>query len=217
MEAHSSSIAVFGGTGGLGVRVCAGLQRQSWSEHVIALGSKDADLANEYEVSGIFSAYKTIGTVVNLSGVNYDGFIHKQSSVLMKRTLEVNALGALHILSHALPQMRQKKYGRIIFVSSFLVDHPTMGTGMYTATKAFLESLVRTTALENAKYGITCNAIRLGYFDGGMTYHVPEWRKLPEKIPAGRLGYVDELVRTIRYIMETEYLNGAIIPLTGAL
>ena len=73
--------------------------------------------------------------------------------------------------------------------------------------------------MENAKNNITCNSIQLGYFDGGLTYKVPEkvLESVKNTIPAKRLGDCLELAQTINHIIQTTYLNGSVVKLTGGL
>jgi len=94
-----------------------------------------------------------------------------------------------------------------------------MGTGLYGAGKAFVDHLVQTAALENARHGITVNSIRMGYFDAGLTHRVPE-RVLSDamyRIPLQRLGRMEELASAVRFLYENEYVTGTSLDLTGGL
>jgi NAD(P)-dependent dehydrogenase (short-subunit alcohol dehydrogenase family) len=115
--------------------------------------------------------------------------------------------------------MRKKGYGRIIIASSVTVDKNVMGTGIYAASKAFMENLVKTISIENASNGITANCIQLGYMDGGLTYTLsPEFiENMIKTVPSKRLGKPAEIAETIKYLIETEFINGATIKLTGGL
>jgi 3-oxoacyl-[acyl-carrier protein] reductase len=94
-----------------------------------------------------------------------------------------------------------------------------MGTSIYSASKAFNDNLVKTIALENAKYHITSNSIQLGYFDGGLTNKVPEsiMKQVMEQIPLKRLGAVEELLRAVKFLIETEYVTGSNLTMAGGL
>ena len=73
--------------------------------------------------------------------------------------------------------------------------------------------------LENIKYGITSNTIQLGYFDGGMTYRIPEenLKKIQQTIGLNRFGKIEELTNTIKFIIENEYVTGVNIKIDGGL
>src|SRR5258705_264445 len=91
------------------------------------------------------------------------------------------------------------------------------GTGVYAATKAFNDNIVRTCALENSKYGITANSLQLGYFNAGLTYKVPQdiLTKVINKIPMGRLGNGEDLITAIRFIFNSPYFTGVNLQLSG--
>jgi NAD(P)-dependent dehydrogenase (short-subunit alcohol dehydrogenase family) len=71
--------------------------------------------------------------------------------------------------------------------------------------------------LENSKYGITSNSIQLGYFDGGLTEKVPTdiLENVKNSISLKRLGRVEEMAKLVKTIIETEYINGTTISITG--
>ena len=113
--------------------------------------------------------------------------------------------------------MRNKKYGRIIYISSVLSKKPIRGTGIYSASKAFCDNLIKTYSLENSKYGITSNSMQLGYFEGGLTDKVPSniLEGVLSKISLKRLGNAVEIAELIKTIIKTEYINGTNISITG--
>jgi NAD(P)-dependent dehydrogenase (short-subunit alcohol dehydrogenase family) len=115
--------------------------------------------------------------------------------------------------------MREQRFGRIIIASSITVDRNVMGTGVYAASKAYMENLVKTISIENASTGITANCIQLGYMDGGLTYTLsPDFiETIVKSIPAKRLGKPEEIANTIKYLIDTEYVNGSTIKITGGL
>ena len=155
--------------------------------------------------------------VIYLSVKNIDGQIHKQTNECVKEQLDVNVFGFLNILRACTPKLREKGWGRIIYVSSVLAKKPIRGTGIYSASKSFCESIIKTHSLENSKYGITSNAIQLGYFDGGLTEKVPEniLDGVIKSIPQKRLGECEEISNLIKTIIHTEYINGTTISITG--
>ncbi len=71
--------------------------------------------------------------------------------------------------------------------------------------------------MENSKYGITSNSIQLGYFEGGLTEKVPEeiLNNVLKSISLKRLGKVSEMSNLIKTIIDTEYINGTNISITG--
>jgi 3-oxoacyl-[acyl-carrier protein] reductase len=79
--------------------------------------------------------------------------------------------------------------------------------------------LIKTASAENIGKGVTCNSIQLGYFDGGMCHRLPEKFVEPIKQSIGlkRWGSIKELYQTVDYLIETEYITGQNINISGGL
>ena len=212
------NLVVFGGTGGLGSQLTIKLKHDY---NIISLGSKDVDVTNYNEVKDFFLE-NDVDIVVNLSGYNYNVLLHKYNDTnLIERSIQIdtNITGNMNILTSCLPQMRERRYGRIILTSSILSSKPVAGTSVYSGCKAFIDNLVKTCTVENLSKGITCNALQLGYMDGGLTYEVPEpfRTKVKENIPLKRWGTIEEIENTVRYLIDTEYVSGTSIKVNGGL
>jgi len=162
----------------------------------------------------------TPDVIINMSVQNEDGFIHKQYNAVADYLIDINITGTLNILRYAISYFRARnKKGKIILCSSYLADRPVVGTGIYSGCKAFTDSLVKTVALENVKYNITCNSIRMGYFDGGLTYKIPEkfFNTLKESIPMKRFGTIDELYSAMNFLIENDYVTGTNLVIDGGM
>ena len=212
------NLVVFGGTGGFGSQLTIKLKHDY---NIISLGSKDVDVTNYNEVKDFFLE-NDVDIVVNLSGYNYNVLLHKYNDTnLIERSIQIdtNITGNMNILTSCLPQMRERRYGRIILTSSILSSKPVAGTSVYSGCKAFIDNLVKTCTVENLSKGITCNALQLGYMDGGLTYEVPEpfRTKVKENIPLKRWGTIEEIENTVRYLIDTEYVSGTSIKVNGGL
>lgn len=212
------TVALFGAGGGLGSQLRPLLKAKY---NVLALRSAYVDITDLDQVNQFFNSYQP-DIVVNLSGYNYDSFLHKYSQDNydeINKQIDINIKGNINILSSCLPYMREKQYGRIILVSSILADHPVISTGVYAGCKGFVDSLVKTTALENAGKNINCNSLQLGYFDGGLTYKIPETFRetIKNTIPSKRWGSINELYNTVDYLIETSYITGQNINISGGI
>ena len=209
------TIALFGATGGLGSRVLPLLQKKY---KVITISSSDVNVTNYDEVKTLFDTNK-IDIVINLSGYNSDAFAHKINNAQLDKQIDINIKGTVNIVSNCLPFMREQQFGRIILVSSVLADHPVVSTSIYSGCKGFVDSFTKTVALENANKNINCNSLQLGYFDGGLTYKIPENFRdtIKNNIPAKRWGMIDELYNTINYLIETGYITGQNINISGGI
>jgi NAD(P)-dependent dehydrogenase (short-subunit alcohol dehydrogenase family) len=209
------TIALFGATGGLGSQLLPLLQKKY---NVIAISSSDVNVTNYDAVKTLFDTNK-IDIVINLSGYNSDAFAHKINNAQLDKQIDINIKGTVNIVSNCLPLMREQQFGRIILVSSVLADHPVISTSIYSGCKGFVDSFTKTVALENANKNINCNSLQLGYFDGGLTYKIPETFRdtIKNDIPAKRWGMIDELHNTIEYLIETGYITGQNINISGGI
>lgn len=209
------TVALFGAGGGLGSQLLP-LLKQKYN--VIGVRSADVDVTNMDEVKTFFDA-NAIDIVINLSGYNFDSFAHKIKSDQLDKQIDINVKGTVNIVTSCLSGMRDQMFGRIILVSSVLADHPVMSTSIYAGCKGFVDSFAKTVALENANKNINCNSLQLGYFDGGLTYKIPENFRdtIKNNIPAKRWGMIDELYNTIDYLIETGYITGQNINISGGI
>jgi acetoacetyl-CoA reductase/3-oxoacyl-[acyl-carrier protein] reductase len=158
--------------------------------------------------------------LINCAGTNYDSFAHKADMLEWQKVINTNLMGSFNVIRCFLPAMRDAKYGRVINIGSITAQKGVMGTSAYAASKSALWGLTKALAAENASKGITVNTINLGYFEIGMGLtQISESHKkvLLQQIPAGRFGSAKEILSTIEFLINTEYINGTTIDLNGAL
>lgn len=158
-------------------------------------------------------------TLINCAGVSANAFAHKSSVEEWSNVINVNLTGTFHLIRATLPLMREQNFGRIINLSSIVSQTGVMGTSAYAASKAGLNGMIKSIALENAQKGITINNINLGYFKVGMINTVPKeiQEKIKSKIASNEFGDPENIFSTIQYIRNTPYLNGACLDLNGGL
>ena len=208
-------VLIFGGSGGLGSKLMSIYKFND----VKGLSSKSCDIVqHENRIKEEIDEYQP-DVIINMVVKNIDGLIHKQEETDIEFLLETNIVGTLNILKYAIPYFREKNKGKIILCSSYLAERPVKGTGIYSGCKAFTDSLVKTVALENVKYNITCNSIRMGYFDGGLTYKIPEkfFNTLKESIPMKRFGTIDELYSAMNFLIANDYVTGTNLVIDGGM
>lgn len=211
-------MVIFGGSGGLGSQM-ASMFADKYT--VTALSSNDLDITNLTAVKEFFE-HTPADIVLNLSGFNYDTFLHRitpENEAQLLKVLDVNARGNINLFAGCLPHMREQGFGRVIIISSVLSTKTVVGTSVYSATKSFIDTLVRVASAENISKHVTCNSIQLGYFDAGMCHRLPEKASeyIKNTIGLKRWGSMQELYNTINYMIDTEYFTGQNLEISGGL
>jgi NAD(P)-dependent dehydrogenase (short-subunit alcohol dehydrogenase family) len=158
-------------------------------------------------------------TLINCAGISYNSFAHTANLTNWAEVINVNLNGTFYMINALLPIMRKEGFGRIINLSSIVGQMGVMGTSAYAASKAGLNGMIKSIALENAQKNITINNINLGYFKVGMIHAVPvEFQEIiKSKIGVKEFGSPENILNTIEYIRTTPYLTGACLDLNGGL
>ncbi len=158
-------------------------------------------------------------TLINCAGISYNAFAHKSDVHEWASVINVNLTGTFYLIRAILPLMREQNFGRIINLSSIVAQTGVMGTSAYAASKAGLNGMIKSIALENAQKAVTVNSINLGYFKVGMINTVPMemQEKIKTKIAFNEFGDPQNIFNTIQYIRETPYLTGSCIDLNGGI
>jgi NAD(P)-dependent dehydrogenase (short-subunit alcohol dehydrogenase family) len=184
------------------------------------------DVADPVAVrAGVAEAVKALGRVdalVNNAGlVTNIAKVEEMTFEAWQRELGVNLTGAFNCIQAVLPGMMERRYGRIVNISSVAALGGLARQVGYAATKAGLLGLTRTVALEHARHGITCNAVLPGLIGTERSRAMPEeiQQRALQQIPARRMGQPEEVAVAVRFLCseESAYFNGAELPVDGGL
>ena len=149
------------------------------------------------------------------------GLIEKQRPGLWERDLKINLTGGFNCIQAVWPDMKDRKWGRIINISSFVAVMGAFAQPSYGASKAGLLGLTRSLALEGACNGITANAILPGFIETeAVKLHEPEkLERIRARCPMRRLGHPDEVASLAVFLASdaAAYITGAGIPITGGM
>ena len=152
--------------------------------------------------------------LVNNAGLAERKELDEIDEAVWDRVIDVNLKSVFLMIRAFLPAMRQKRWGRIINISSGAA-HAAGAVGVhYNAAKAGIEGLTRGYAARMAKEGITVNAVAPTFIDtGGGRDNVAR----AKQVPIGRTGRPDEIAEAVLFCANTEYLTGQVIVLNGGL
>ena len=135
--------------------------------------------------------------------------------------LDTNLTGAYRVIRRAARAMTRARFGRIVLTSSVVGLLGSPGQVNYAASKAGMVGIARSVTRELGSRGITCNLVAPGFISTDMTDELPEKvvDDYLERIPAKRLGTVDDVVAAVRFLVSDPagYISGAVVPVDGGL
>jgi acetoacetyl-CoA reductase len=179
----------------------------------------------DYEASkaGIAQVEADLGpidVVVANAGITRDAPFHKMSPQQWKEVIDTNLTGVFNTIHPIWSGMRERKFGRVVVISSINGQKGQFAQANYAATKAGDIGVVRSLAQEGARAGITVNAVCPGYIATEMVMAVPEKVRdsIIAQIPAGRLGEPEEIARCVVFLASDDagFINGSTISANGA-
>lgn len=144
---------------------------------------------------------------------------HRMTSEQWARDLDVNLTGAFRVVAACLPGMRERGYGRIVFISSGAAVEGLPGQPAYAASKAGLLGLMRTIAGENVRRGITANAVLPGMVATENVNAMPAeiQDRLRDAVPMHRFAEPAEVAALVAYLVSEPagYVTGQAIGIDG--
>lgn len=175
-------------------------------ESIIRFVSENEDVLNDI-------------VLIHCAGNNFNSMLHKLDLENWNDVINTNLTSSFLLSKHLLPLMRKQNYGKIIFFSSVVSLLGPIGTAAYASAKSGLWGLTKTISTENVSKNITCNTINLGYFDIGMISEIPQkiLDTIIDSIPMKKLGKPDDILRTVKYLIDTDYITGSMININGGL
>ncbi len=171
-------------------------------------------------VSEVSDQIGDVDILVNNAGVMDNlGLMETQSTNMFERDLKVNLTGAFNCTHAVWPQMKNKNWGRVINVSSFVGLRGAFAQPGYGASKAGMIGLTRSLALEGAGHGITVNAVLPGFIaTEALQLHDQKMvDRILKSIPAKRMGNPEEVASLVTFLASgpSSYMTGTAIPVSG--
>jgi acetoacetyl-CoA reductase len=238
MNAAPRVALVTGGTAGIGAAVCEALQAAGYrvaanyaSNHaaadafatrtgipVFAWNVADFDACAE-GVARVQAQVGPVDVLVNNAGITRDAMLHKMTAAQWREVIDVDLGGCFNMCRASIEGMRERRFGRVVNVSSVNGLSGQAGQTNYAAAKAGIIGFTKSLALEGASRNITANAIAPGYTDTAMVGAVrPEvLEQILKTIPAGRLATPAEIARGVVFLAADEagFVNGITLSING--
>jgi acetoacetyl-CoA reductase len=230
---------VTGGTRGIGAAIALALKTAGYrvaanyggndeaaakfkAEHGIPVFKWDVS-SFEACAAGVKQVEAELGPVevlVNNAGITRDGMFHKMTLDQWNAVINTNLNSLFNMCRPVIEGMRERNFGRIVNISSINGQKGQMGQSNYSAAKAGEIGFTKALAQENARKGVTVNAICPGYIGTEMVRAVPkdvlEKNILPQ-IPVGRLGEPEEIARSVLFLAADEagFITGSTLTVNG--
>ncbi len=233
---------VTGGTGGIGTSIIkrlAGMghkvatnyrneeKAKAWQARLhaegveVALAKGDVSNAEDAEamVHEIERQLGPIEILVNNAGITRDTTFHRMTAQQWQDVINTNLGSCFNVTRPVIERMRDRKWGRIVQISSINGQKGQYGQANYAAAKAGMHGFTISLAQENARFGITVNTVCPGYIATDMVMAVPEdvRNKIIAQIPTGRLGTPEEIAYAVAFFVPDEagWITGANLSANG--
>jgi NAD(P)-dependent dehydrogenase (short-subunit alcohol dehydrogenase family) len=226
--------AVTGGSAGIGKAICESLLAQDYE--VVSLARRGSGIAHprmhDIEVDLMDRAATgeaaremarrfEVGTLVHNAGVIRPALLPEVELTDLDALVNLHLGAAVQLVQATLPAMRERRFGRIVLMSSRAALGAQTRTA-YSATKAGMLGMARTWALELAPHGITVNVVAPGPVHTEMFYDVipagsEREQKLAASIPVGRVGEPADVARAVSFFVHPDagFVTGQMLYVCG--
>jgi len=181
--------------------------------------SKSGEVVKAFE--DVIKEFGRIDILINNAGITRDSLILRMKEEDWDSVIDINLKGVFLCSKEAIKVMVKQRYGRIINIASVVAFMGNPGQANYSASKAGIIGLTKTTAREYASRGVTVNAVAPGFIATAMTDALAENIKqdMLKSIPVGKFGSVDDVANAVIFLASPEngYITGQVIHVNGGM
>src|SRR3954452_417732 len=230
---------VTGGTRGIGAAISKALKAAGYKVAASYAGNNEA--ANKFKAETNINVYKwdvssfeacvaglkqveadlgPVEVLINNDGITADATLHRMKPEQWTQVINPNLGSLCNMCRNVIEGMRERKFGRIVNISSINGQKGQLGQTNYSAAKAGEIGFTKALAQESARAGITVNAIAPGYINTEMVQAVPKdvlEKSILPLIPIGRLGEPEEIARCVVFLAsdEASFITGSTLSANG--
>ncbi|GBE31007.1 3-oxoacyl-[acyl-carrier-protein] reductase FabG [bacterium BMS3Bbin04] len=195
-------------------------RKNGWKATAIASDVSKSDEVDS-TVARIIAEHERIDILVNNAGVTRDGLLMRMKEADWDLVLTVNLKGAFLTTKAVIRHMMKQRSGRIINIASVVGVMGNAGQANYSASKAGLIGLTKSTAKELGARGITVNAVAPGYIETEMTKTLPDAAKdaFLQLTPLGRPGTPEDVAKAVAWLAsdQADFITGQVIHVDGGM
>ena len=242
MRLEGKKALVTGGAGGIGAAIARRLAAEGAEvtvgdlnlEGATKIAGEISGLPIELDVTDLGSAQAAVESagapidiLVNNAGTDEFGFFTQTTPEQWEKVIGVNLRGVLNCTYAALPGMQEAGYGRMVNIASEAGRVGSKGSAVYSAAKGGVIAFTKVMARENARFGITANAIAPGPIETPLLMAAKQLGEIGEKIietmksgtQMKRLGQPEEVAATVAFLCsdDSSYVTGECIGVSGGM
>jgi 3-oxoacyl-[acyl-carrier protein] reductase len=172
-------------------------------------------------VQAVVASLGTLDILVNNAGITRDGLMVRMSDADWGAVISTNLSGVFYMTRAAGKVMMKARTGSIVNIASVVGMMGNAGQANYSAAKAGVIGLTKTTARELASRGVRCNAVAPGFIETDMTAKLSDSIReaLAGQIALGRLGSPTDVARAVAFLAseEASYITGQVLAIDGGM
>ena len=235
------TVIVTGGSKGIGAAIVEGLAKEKYNvilnynnsekaakqiknklkEQGINIEIFKADVSKRDEVRQLvdfaIKKYSNIDVLINNAGIDQIKLFMDTTDEDWNNIIQTNLTSVFYCSQEALKNMIHNKKGCIINISSIWGITGASCEVAYSVSKAGIDGMTKALAKEMGPSNIRINSIAPGIVDTDMnkTIDKKELNKIKEEIPLGRISKPEEIINSVKWLIEDEYVTGQIISVNG--